>query len=146
MSFDLGTRTRLVPTGRLPPGGAILRGMSQENVEIVRAVHDGWARGDFRVAQELFAPDFSWDQPAEAVEPGSRRGPEVRDALRNLFEIYDDYRVEASEFIDGGDEVVVVARSKGTAKASRMETGSAVRVRLDGPGRAARPAPGLHRP
>jgi ketosteroid isomerase-like protein len=32
-----------------------------------------------------------------------------------------NYRVEASEFIDGGDEVVVVARSKGTAKASRME-------------------------
>ena len=95
--------------------------MSEENVEIVRAVHDGWARGDFRVAQELFAPDFSWDQPAEAVESGSRRGPEVRDALRNLFDVYDDYRVEASEFIDGGDEVVVVARSKGTAKASRME-------------------------
>jgi ketosteroid isomerase-like protein len=95
--------------------------MAQENVEIVRAVHDGWARGDFRVAQELFAPDFSWDQPAAAVEPGSRRGPEVREALRNLFDVYDDYRVEASEFIDGGDEVVVVARSKGTAKASRME-------------------------
>jgi ketosteroid isomerase-like protein len=32
--------------------------MSQENVEIVRAVHGGWARGDFRVAQELFA--FVW--------------------------------------------------------------------------------------
>ena len=95
--------------------------MSQENVEIVRAVHDGWARGDFRVAQELFAPDFSWDQNADAVEPGSRRGPEVRDALRNLFDVYDDFRVEASEFIDGGDEVVVVARNKGTAKASRME-------------------------
>ena len=95
--------------------------MSQENVEIVRAVHDGWARGDFRVAQELFAPDFSWDQPAAAVEPGSRRGPEVRDALRNLFDVYDDYRVEASEFIDGGDEVVVVARNKATAKVSGME-------------------------
>jgi ketosteroid isomerase-like protein len=96
--------------------------MSQENVEIVRAVHAGWARGDFGAAQELFAPDFSWEQPAEAVEPGSRRGPEVRDALRNLFDVYDNYRVEASEFIDGGgDEVVVVARSKGTAKASRME-------------------------
>jgi ketosteroid isomerase-like protein len=97
--------------------------MSQEKVEAVRAVHDGWARGDFRagVAQELFAPDFFWDQPAEAVEPGSRQGPEVRDALRNLFDVYDDYRIEASEFIDGDDEVVVVARSKATAKASRME-------------------------
>jgi ketosteroid isomerase-like protein len=95
--------------------------MSEENVETVRAVHDGWAQGDFGVARELLAPDFSWDQPAEAVESGSRRGPEIRDALRNLFDVYDDYRVEASEFIDGGDEVVVVARSRGTAKASRME-------------------------
>jgi ketosteroid isomerase-like protein len=95
--------------------------MSRENVEIVRVVHDGWARGDFRVAQELFAPDFAWDQPAAAVEPGSRRGLAVRDALRNLFDVYDDFRVEASEFFDGGDEVVVVARNRGTAKASRME-------------------------
>ena len=94
--------------------------MSQENVERVRAVHDGWARR-FRVAQSCSRRISPGTSPHEAVEPGSRRGPEVRDALRNLFDVYDDYRVEASEFIDGGNAVVVVARSKGTAKASRME-------------------------
>jgi ketosteroid isomerase-like protein len=101
--------------------------MSQENVETVRAVHDGWARGDFRVAQELFAPDFSWDQPAEAVEPGSRRGPEVRDALRNLFDVYDDYRVEASEFIDGRRRGGGRGSEQGHGQGEPYGTGSAVR-------------------
>ena len=94
--------------------------MSEENVEIVRSVHEGWATGDFTIGRGLFSPDFAWEQPAQAVEPGSRSGVEVRDALRNLFEVYDDYRVEADEFIDAGADVVVVGRSKGTAKASRM--------------------------
>jgi len=95
--------------------------MSQENVELVRAVHDGWARGDFRAGTDLLSADFSWEQPAEAVEAGSRRGAEVGQSLRNLFEIWDDYRVEADEFVDAGDQVVVTGRAKGTAKASRME-------------------------
>ncbi len=95
--------------------------MSAENVELVRVIHDGWARGDFRAGSELYSADFAWDQHAEAVEPGSRRGVEVRAALRNIFEVYDDYRIEAEEFIDGGDQVVVVARSTGVAKTSRME-------------------------
>ena len=56
------------------------------------------------------------EQPAEAVEAGSRRGAEVGQSLRNLFEIWDDYRVEADEFVDAGDQVVVTGRAKGTAK------------------------------
>jgi ketosteroid isomerase-like protein len=95
--------------------------MSQENVELVRAVHEGWGRGDFKIVPELFSSDFSWEQPAEAVEPGSRHGDEIGNSLRHLFEVYDDYRIDAEEFIDRGDEVVVMARSKAIAKASGIE-------------------------
>jgi ketosteroid isomerase-like protein len=95
--------------------------MSQENVDSVRAIHEAWARGDFGARTELLADDFSWDQHAEAVEAGSRRGAEVGQSLRRIFEVYDDYRITADEFIDAGDHVVVMGRAGGTAKASRME-------------------------
>ena len=76
--------------------------MSQENVEIVRQVHEGWARGDFGVGADFVAPDFEWHQFPQAVEPGTRRGAEVGEALRNVFDVYENVRVEAREFIDAG--------------------------------------------
>ena len=94
--------------------------MSQENVETVRAVDDGWL-GGLQGCRRAVRAGFLLGPARRGGRAGSRRGPEVRDALRNLFDIYDDYRVDASESIDGGDEVVVVARSKGTAKASVLE-------------------------
>jgi ketosteroid isomerase-like protein len=94
--------------------------MSRENVEIVRAIHEGWAAGNFAVGAELFSSGFTWEQHAAAAEPGSRSGDEVGRTLRNIFDVYADYRIEAEEFIDAGDEVVVMARNSGVAKASGM--------------------------
>src|SRR5512134_127374 len=94
--------------------------MSRENVEVVRRVHEGWARGDFGVGADLVAPDFEWHQFPQAVEPGTRRGAEVGEALRNMFDVYENVRVEAGEFIDAGDKVVVIGRTRATAKGSGM--------------------------
>ena len=90
--------------------------MSQENIEIVRRIFDGWSRGDFSVGAELLAEDFEWQQHAEALEPGTRRGGQVGNSLRSIFEIYEDFRVQAQEFIDAGEKVVVAARISGTAR------------------------------
>jgi uncharacterized protein len=95
--------------------------MSEDNVELVRELYDGWARGDFSAGAELLAPDFEWLQLAGAVEPGSHRGEEAGSALRRIFEVWADFSVRAEEFIDAGEKVVVVARSRGTAKRSGME-------------------------
>ena len=94
--------------------------MSQENVEIVRAVHEGWARGDFAVGGDLLAPDFEWHQMPQAVEPGTRRGPQVEDAFRRMFEIYEGMRVDPREFIEADDKVVVIGRAFATARGSGM--------------------------
>jgi ketosteroid isomerase-like protein len=99
--------------------------MSQENVEIVRRILDGWARGDFSVGADLLTPDFEWHQFPQAVEPGTRRGAEVGEALSKMFDVYDGLRVEAKEFIDAGDKVVVIGRATATAKGSGL--------RLDNP-------------
>jgi ketosteroid isomerase-like protein len=94
--------------------------MSQENVEVVRRIHEGWAVGDFAVGADLLAPGFEWHQFPQAVEPGTRRGAEVGRALRSVFDVYADVRVDAREFINAGDKVVVIGRTYATAKASGM--------------------------
>ena len=97
------------------------RAMSQENVELVRTALAGWARGDFRAGSDLFDADFEWKQRSDAVEPGSRRGASIATGLSQLFEVWEDYRIEAEEYVDAGDRIVVVGRARGTARASGME-------------------------
>jgi uncharacterized protein len=94
--------------------------MSEENVEIVRRIFDGWSRGDFSVGAELLAPNFEWQQHAEAVEPGTRRGGQVGNSLRTIFEIYENFRVQAEDFIDAGEKVVVAARVSATERRTGM--------------------------
>jgi ketosteroid isomerase-like protein len=95
--------------------------MSQENVEIVRRIYDGWSRGDFSVGTNLMAPDFEWHQHAEAVEPGSHRGAAIGGAITKIFEVYEDFRVGPEEYSDAGDQVVVTARVQATGKGSGVE-------------------------
>ena len=102
--------------------------MSQENVEIVRRVHEGWGRGDFAIGADWLTPDFEWHQFAQAVEPGTRRGDEVGGALRKIFDVYENVRVEATEFLDAGDKVVVIGRTRATAKGSGLQLDNPVAV------------------
>ncbi len=95
--------------------------MSQETVELVRTVLGGWARGDFRAGSDLLAADFEWKQRPDAVEPGSHRGASVGTALRQVFGVWENYRIEAEEYIDAGDRIVVVGRGRGTARGSGLE-------------------------
>ena len=95
--------------------------MSQETLEQVRTVLGGWARGDFRAGSDLFAADFEWKQRPDAVEPGSHRGESVGTALREVFGVWENYRIEAEEYIDAGDRIVVVGRARGIARGSGLE-------------------------
>jgi ketosteroid isomerase-like protein len=95
--------------------------MSQENVEAVRAIYECWGRGDFRATADKVAADFEWKQVHGVVEPGSHVGAGANRALRRIFEVYDDFRVEAEEYIDAGDMIVVVARAHGTARGSGLQ-------------------------
>jgi len=56
--------------------------------------------------------------PPDAVEPGTRYG---RKAFAGIRDAYDDVRVEPEEFIDAGDDVIVIARIKGTGRASGVD-------------------------
>jgi ketosteroid isomerase-like protein len=94
--------------------------MSKENVAVVTAIYECWGRGDFRTTAEKVAPDFEWNQLHGVVEPGSHVGAQTRDALRGIFEVYRDFRIEAEEYLDAGEIVVVVALASGRARGSGM--------------------------
>jgi ketosteroid isomerase-like protein len=100
--------------------------VSRKNVEIVREIHDAWARGDFALGSDRLAPEFEWHQFPQAVEPGTRRGAEVGESFRRVFEVYEDVRVDSSEFIEADDKVIVVGRVFATARGSGMPLDSPI--------------------
>src|SRR4030081_2121914 len=97
--------------------------MSQ-NVAIMRRFYDAWTRGDLDAWLSMVDPEIEWRGPREwpdLAEP--RYGPEgMRDYLRTISEVLDDYQMAPEEFIDaGGDRVLVLSREGGRGKASGAE-------------------------
>ena len=98
--------------------------MSQENVEIVRAIHEALARGESLATLGLLHPDIEYVNPPGAVEPGTRRGiAAYEDALRSMHEAFEDVRIEVREMKDVGDQVVVLATfiARGASSGARRE-------------------------
>ena len=85
--------------------------MSQENVEIVRRAFDAYNRRDFDALWDLTDADAEWVNPEYAVESGTGR---FRQALEKLLEVWPDFLVEPEQFLDAGDDVVVVGTVRGT--------------------------------
>lgn len=96
--------------------------MSQQNVAVVRAIHEALARGESPAAIELLHPDIEYVNPPGAVEPGTRRGVAAyEDALRSMHEAFEDLRIEVREIIDAGDQVVVLASYTARGRSSGMQ-------------------------
>jgi len=83
--------------------------MSQENVEIVRAMFEAYSAGDMDAFRELHDPDIIMRPPKGWPEPGPFVGREA--AMRQfeqLRETFDSHSLgPISDFIDAGDRVVV---------------------------------------
>jgi ketosteroid isomerase-like protein len=83
--------------------------MSEENVEVVRAVFTAWNAGDMDALRELYDPQAI----VHAPEGWPERGPFVgRDAVMRQWgqqrEIWDADDLEAiGDFLDAGNRVVV---------------------------------------
>jgi uncharacterized protein len=100
--------------------------MSQENVEVVRAVYERWSEGDFRAAVALFDPHV-------VLVLGGGFGPDSPDATylgaeavsaytRELLETWPDLTMEAEEIVPAGDSVVVSVHQHGVGSASGVPT------------------------
>jgi ketosteroid isomerase-like protein len=98
--------------------------MSQENVEIVRRVYEAFNREGLDAAFEHLHPDFEYDLSA-AIGPyaGMYSGREtVRKMLEDFFSAWEYMHVEPEDFIDVGDDrVLVPTRGRGRGKGSGIE-------------------------
>jgi ketosteroid isomerase-like protein len=109
--------------------------MSQESVDVVRAIYDAWLAGES--ARHLIAEDLEYVNPDYAVESGTRRD---RKALRAVRDVYPDYRIEPERIVDANDDVVVLGTARGTGPGGvplerrqgfiwTVEDGRAIRMR-----------------
>ena len=94
--------------------------MSQENVELVRRGLEAFARGDMAAVLELLTPEVDVTSDALGLSGGgSYVGHDgfVR-ATQEAFEAFEDYRIEGEEFIDAGEDVVVLVHISGRGRGS----------------------------
>lgn len=102
--------------------------MSHENVEAVRRVYEQMARGNFWAAREVFDPEIAWEWSSSLsglTGVGTYHGLEgVEAATRDFFEAWDWFWQEGEEFIEAGDDVVVLTRQHGLLKGSEREVRS----------------------
>jgi ketosteroid isomerase-like protein len=90
-----------------------------DNVEIVKRSYEAFARDDLDGVLGDMHPDIEWHQAQGLPHGGFYKGlDEVR---RNIFdpldsEWWDDFTATPDEFLDAGDEVVVIGRYRATAK------------------------------
>ena len=90
--------------------------MSEENVELVRRIHERWDRGES--ISDLVADDLEYVNPTYAVEPGTRFG---RDSFESVRETYPNFQFHPERYVDAGDDVVVLGRYTASGGASGVE-------------------------
>jgi ketosteroid isomerase-like protein len=99
--------------------------MSQENVRVVEAAVDAFARDGVDAIPKYWTTDIDHRAVEGAVDDrGPIRGHEaMRAYVEDWLETFDDPKTDPVELIDAGaDRVVAVLRASGRAKQSGVET------------------------
>ena len=88
---------------------AILRAMSQENVEVVRHAIAAYNRRDFEAIRDLNHPDVQVDWSASrGLAAGVYQGQEeVMRFYQDFLGTFEEVQIEPERFIESGDSVVV---------------------------------------
>ena len=86
--------------------------MSQENVEIVRLAVEHWNEtGEFDWT--TLSEDVEWIVDPDAWLGDTYRGRDgIRLMLTRLAEAFDEFHLEVNEYVDAGDSVVVLGRTR----------------------------------
>jgi ketosteroid isomerase-like protein len=99
--------------------------MSQENIKTIRGAAAAFNRGDVDAWLEYVADDIDYRAIEGAPDdPGPMHGRDaVRAYAQDWLDMFDEFRSEAVELIDAGeDRVIAVIKISGRAKLSGVET------------------------
>jgi ketosteroid isomerase-like protein len=96
--------------------------MSEQNVEVIRRGYEHFgARGT--LLEEIVDPEFVWDMSPFRNWPERQTYEGIAGATEFLTDwlgAWEDWELEVEEMVDAGDRVVVVARQRGTSKATGL--------------------------
>jgi ketosteroid isomerase-like protein len=99
--------------------------MSRTNLELVRSFYEEMAAGNFWALAPYLDDEIEWSwAPQFRAIAGDAviRGPEaVARATLEIFEVWPRYTLEAEEFIETGDSVVVLSVGRAQLKGSDAE-------------------------
>ena len=104
--------------------------MSQENVEIVRAMNEAYLRGDYPRAMEILDPDIEWRGTKGGLDEGNvyRGHEDVAMAFADNLMTWESLKLDYERYIDAGDHVVVFVHeaARGLESGAEVETNTAV--------------------
>ncbi len=97
--------------------------MSEENVEAIRAVYEGFGNGDFRASLDVFDPHVLFVQNPGLPESGTYLGlKRLAEYTRGFLEPWTHITIEAEEITDAGDTVVAAVYQRGVGIESGART------------------------
>lgn len=131
--------------------------MSPSNVELARRGVEALLAGDWETTAELIDPGIEWEEtPGLGPDASVYRGlEEVRSAVGSWTEKWTDYVFEVRDYLDAGDQVVVLVHERGRGRSTgasverefgqvlTFRAGKIIRNRLYGSWAEAREAGGL---
>ena len=91
------------------------------NAEAAKSAYEAFNKGDLETLKEGFAEDCEWQTSVELPLGGLIRG---RDAIMANFaqipNYWSSFSVEASEFIDAGEKVIVSGTQRATGEGREL--------------------------
>jgi uncharacterized protein len=88
--------------------------MSQENVQVVRAMWEAFLKNDLQAALSSYDPDVEWDGTNLPDGRVGRGLDAIVDHVARWSAMWEGWNVEIERMIDaGGDQVVVLTRETG---------------------------------
>ncbi|MGH2500362.1 MAG: nuclear transport factor 2 family protein [Candidatus Limnocylindria bacterium] len=97
--------------------------MASGNADLIKPIYREWSRGNWRPRFDVYHPHMEWgwsdEFPGLAGVYDDRRDPNPR--LRSWLSEWEYWRVEADDYLELGDHVVVLARYHGRGKGSGVE-------------------------
>jgi ketosteroid isomerase-like protein len=84
---------------------------TDDEIELIRGAYRAMAAGDLEPIREILDPDVEYRNPADAVEPGTRRGrDEFVRVLEGLLDAFDYVEMEPEVIVEVDDRIASALR------------------------------------